>query len=75
MECRTPLNPSDELTGKHMIEKTLELDKDLKEYHFAILDPIELEYDIKSEPATLDEHDEKIGCILDRLQLLLTPVK
>ena len=55
-----------------MMKKALELNQDFKEYHlWHILNLIELDYDIKNEQATLDDHGEKIVFILDHLQLLL----
>ena len=46
----------DELAAKWMIAKAHQLDKDFKD-----LCLIEIEYEVKKKPDTLDEHDEKIA--------------
>ena len=48
MERETPLIPSDQMTAKCTIENALKPEKELKEYDFAVLNLIVLEYDVKS---------------------------
>ena len=75
MERRAPLSPTDEIVAKRMKQKTYDLDKDYREYHYSILDLMEEEEGFDGEQVILDEHEEKISNILDRLYVLLNPTK
>ena len=70
MECRAPLSPTDEIVAKRMEQKMYDLDKDFRGYHYSILDLMEKDEDFDEEQATLDEHEEKISNILDRLYIV-----
>ena len=50
-----------------MEQKMYDLDKDFWVYHYYILDLMEEDEDFDGEQAILDEHEEKISNILDRL--------
>ena len=75
MESRAPLSPTDEILAKRMEQKTYDLDKDFREYHYSILDLMKEDEDFDGEQAILDEHEEKISTILDHLYVLLNPAK
>ena len=75
MERRAPLSPTDEIVAKHMEQKTYDLHKNFQGYHYSILDLMEEDEDFDEEQAILDEQEEKISNILDRLYVLLNPAK
>ena len=75
MEHKASLSPTDKMVAKHMEQKTYDLDKDLREYHYSHLDLMEEDEDFDGEQAILDEHEEKISNILDCLYVLLNPTK
>ena len=75
MEHRAPLSPTDKIVAKHMEQKMYDLNKDFWEYQYSILDLMEEEEDFDGKQAVIDEHEEKISSILDRLYILLNPAK
>ena len=75
MERRAPLSPTDEVVAKRMEQKAYDLDNEFRGYHYSILELMEEDEDFDGEQAILDEHEEKVSNILDRLYLLLNPAK
>ena len=49
MERRVPLSPTDEIVAKCMEQKTYDLDKDFRGYHYSILDLMEGDEDFDEE--------------------------
>ena len=75
MERRAPLSPTDEIVAKQMEQKMYDLNKDIRGYHYSILDLMEEDEDFDEEQAILDEHEEKISNILDHRYVMLNPAK
>ena len=75
MECRVPLSPTDEMVAKRMEQKTYDLDKSFREYHYFIFDLMEKQKDFDGKQAILNEYEKKVSNILDRLNVLLNPAK
>ena len=75
MERIAPLSPTDEIVATRMEQKTYDLDEEFRGYHYSILDLMEGNEDLDGEQSILDEYEEKVSNILDRLYILLNPAK
>ena len=75
LEQKADLSASEVLAARRSVEKLKELNDDFKRYHFAIVDLIEDEDEAEAEQAVLDEHDERVANLTDRLQMLATRPK
>ena len=58
-----------------MKQKAYDLDEDFREYHYFILQLMVENDDFDGEQVILDEHEEKVSNILDRLYILFNPEK
>ena len=75
LERKADLSASEVLAALRSVERLKELDDDFKQYHFAVVDLLEDEDEEKTEQAILDEHDERVAKLTDRLQTLTTRPK
>ena len=75
MERRAPLSPTDEVVAKRMEQRVYDLDKEFRGYHYSILELMEEDEDFDGEQAILDDDEDKVSNILDRLYVLLNPAK
>ena len=75
LERRALHSSTNEIVAKRMEQKVYELDKDFREYHYSILDLMEEGDNFDGEQVILDALEEKISNILDRLYVLLVPIK
>ena len=69
-EAREDISNSNSLAIQLLIKKFEMLDAEFHQYHFAIIDLLEDEVNLEEEQAVLDNHNEKITDLMERLQHL-----
>ena len=75
LERKPELSHSDQLTAKRMQDRLAGLDSEFKSYHLSIVTLLEEETDLEMEQATINDHDDKVSGLFDRLMMLTTPVE
>ena len=67
LEMNLELSHTDRLSFQWMQEKLTGLDQEFKGYHFAVVALIKVEDELKDKQAILDNHDDMVACLFDRL--------
>ena len=75
LEMNPELSHSDELAAKQMQEGLTGLDGEFKGYHLAVVALLEEDEDLDREQAVLDDHNDRVTGLFDRIVGLITTVK
>ena len=75
VERKADLSATEVLAARRFVGRSKELNDDFKRYHFAVVDLVEDKDVEEAEQAILDEHDERVANLTDRLQTLATRPK
>ena len=75
LERKADLSATEVLAARQSVERLKELNEDFKQYHFAVVDLVDDEGVEEAEQAVLDEHDDRVANLTDRLQALATRPK
>ena len=76
LEARERLNNDDRRSALRMSKLLGDVCDDFKNYHFAIVDALENEDDVKAEQEVLDYHELNVMELVDRLKRLVeVPLK
>ena len=74
LEEKKELTEKDRQSILETLEKLEELKAEFKAYHYAIVEQIEGEQELTEEQTTMDEFEEKLEELIDRLsELVITP--
>ena len=65
---RTPDDPRTLTSAQRLLTKLGTLDKEFKDLHLAVVDLTEGEDDLANEQQTLDEHDDGVSQLEERIQ-------
>ena len=74
-ESKEELAHADHLPIQRLIKKFETLDADLRQYHYTIMELQQNKADVKEEQAVMDDHDEKVTDVINRLQQLVLKAK
>ena len=69
-ETKEELSHADRLSIKHLIKKFEGLDAEFRQHHYSIVEMLDEEA-VDEEQAALDDHDEKVTDLVERLQQLV----
>ena len=71
LEPKGRLSPMDQVAVKRLQQRLCELNEDFKHLHFTIVNLLEQQEDIEMEQAAFDDHEDRVGNLGNRLQLVL----
>ena len=75
LERKLELSHSDRLAAQPLHQRLASMAAEFKGYHLAIVDLLQEEEELEGEQAILDDHDDKVAGLFDRLAYLNTPVE
>jgi len=73
LESKEELTAADRLAAQHLLQKLNSLEAEFRSYHLAVVDLVE-EDALEGEQAILDEHDDRVSCLVVRVQQLVSTV-
>ena len=71
-EIKEEINHNDRLAIQRLLKRLETLDADFKTFHFVIVDLTDDEEALQTEQAALDDHDDRVAGLTDRIQELLS---
>ena len=70
IEGKETLSPADRIALQRLVKKIESLDEEFKKQHFVIVELLDQEDDLTQEQAKLDEHDDQVADLSDRVEQL-----
>ena len=69
------LTDPDRLSAKRLQQRLNDMDREFRTYHLGLVDLLDTAQDLETEQAALNEHDDRLTGLLDRLERLATPAR
>ena len=70
IEEKETLSPADRIALQRLAKKIESLDEEFKNQHFVLVELLDQEEDLTNEQAALDEHDDQVADLSDRVERL-----
>ena len=70
IEGKQTLSPADRIALQRLAKKIKSLDEEFKNKHFILVELLDQEDDLTKEQAALDEHDNQVADLSDRVEQL-----
>ena len=70
LEYKGTLCHSDQLMVQRLQQRLVTVDVEFKRYHISVIDLVEEEKELEKEQSILDDHDERVVVMSDRLERL-----